>query len=250
LLVNGGVTVVVEATRVVVLDARPPVAAKILVTPDGPELVLIGAAAGLLEGDAVTIDLTLGPGARLAVRTTAATLAHPCPSGGWTQTVVTARLGDGAVLAWLPEPLVACAGCRHRSRSAVELSDGAVAVWSEACTLGRSGEQAGTVDLRLDATYNGAPLLRDGLRAGDGSGVPAYPDVAASPAVLGGRRHTGSVHLLGRRADGPFLQLAGPGTAARAVAADAAALERTLSAARALFLSITAPSTKEVPVHG
>ena len=234
---NGGVRAVVEGHRVVLLETRPPVAAKILNTPAGPELVLVGAAAGLLEGDRVTIDLTLGPGARLTVRTTAATLAHPCPDGEWTETIVNATLGPGATLAWLAEPLVACAGCRHRSRSTIVLDEGALAVWYEACTLGRSGERAGTVQLRLDATVDGVPLLRDGLK---------FPDGAETPAVLAGHRHTGSVHLLGRRASGPFLQLAGPGTTARAVAVDAAGLERALAPARSLFLSTTAPTAEEV----
>ena len=238
---RGGVTVVVAGDRVVGLETRPPVAAKILSTTSGPELVLIGAAAGLLEGDTVTIDLRLGPGGRLTVRTTAATLAHPCPDGGWTEMTVTAALAPGAVLAWLPEPLVACGDCRHRSRSTVALEEGAVAVWSDAYALGRSGERAGTLDLRLDATLAGRALLRDGLK---------YPEGAESPAVLGGHRHTGSVHLFGRRASGRYLQLAGPGTTARAVAADAAGLERALGAARAAFLSVTAPPLKEVPVHG
>jgi urease accessory protein len=243
--VNGGVRAVVEGHRVAVLETRPPAAAKILDTPGGPELVMVGAAAGLLEGDTVTIDLSLGPGSRLTVRTTAATLAHPCPGGGWTEMVVTATLAPGAVLAWLAEPLVACRGCRHRSRTTIELGKGAAAVWCEACTLGRSGERAGTVLLRLDATVEGAPLLRDGLK---------YPEGAETPSVLAGHRHVGSVHLLGRRARGPFLQLAGHGTTARAVAADAAGLDRALAPARSLFLSITAPTTAptagEVPVHG
>ena len=112
-------------------------------------------------------------------------------------------------------------------------------MWCEACTLGRSGERAGTVRLRLDATLGGAPLLRDGLM---------YPEGAETPAVLAGYRHTGSIHLLGRRASGPFLQLAAPGTTARAVAADAAGLERALAPARSLFLSITAPTAEEVHV--
>jgi urease accessory protein len=239
--VNGGVTALVDGDRVVVLETRPPVAAKILEAPGGTELVLIGAAAGLLEGDTVTIDLRLGPSARLTVRTTAATLAHPCPGGGWTEMTVTAALAPGAVLAWLPEPLVACGGCCHRSRSTVDLGEGAAAVWYEACALGRSGERAGAVQLRLDVTLGGRPLLRDGLK---------HPEGAETPAVLAGHRHTGSVHLLGRRASGPYLQLAGPGTTARAVAADAAGLERALGPARTAFLSITARPPKEVPVHG
>ena len=126
-----------------------------------------------------------------------------------------------------------------------------MAVWSDACALGRSGERAATLDLRLDATLGGRPLLRDGLK---------YPEGADSPAVLGGHRHVGSVHLFGRRAmssscpkgtpTSPYLQLASPGTTARGLAADAAGLERALGAVRATFLSVIGPSLKEVPVHG
>lgn len=258
----GGLEVVVVGSRVAHLCARAPVAAKILEGPVGPELILVGSAAGLLEGDVVDIDITIEAGAHLTVRSTAATLAHPCPGGESTLQTVTARLGPGASLAWLAEPLVACAGCRHRSRHCLTMAEGAAAVWYEACTLGRSGEQAGPVDLRLDVTLAGRPLLRDGLRAGLGA-RPGGGDPATSPAVLGGRHHVGSVHLLGRRPPSPVegsMALAGPGATVRAVAQDAATLERTLSSARISFLTelhnpvpIPRPGAgepKEALVHG
>src|SRR5207244_1460205 len=66
--------------RVVQLAARPPLAARIVAgPPGGPEPVLVGSAAALLEGDAVSVAGTLRPRARPPVRTTAATRAHPCP---------------------------------------------------------------------------------------------------------------------------------------------------------------------------
>jgi len=46
-MVNGGVVAVVDGARVVGLETCPPIAAKILTTPDGPELLLVGAAAGV-----------------------------------------------------------------------------------------------------------------------------------------------------------------------------------------------------------
>lgn len=244
---NGGVAVRVESNRVVGLDTAPPLAAKILAGPGGPELVVVGAAAGLLEGDTVAVDITLGPGARLVVRSTAATLAHPCPGGGATSSTVRACLGEGASLVWVPEPLVAFGGCRHRGRSALDLGPGATAVWYEALTLGRSSERAGQVDLRFDVTLEGAPLLRDGFRS----------DAAFSPAVLGGLRHTGSVHILGVRPPpgvAGALDLAGPGATVRAVAPDAATLERQLAPARRSFstlLSVTGfTEPEEALVHG
>jgi urease accessory protein len=228
---NGGIEVTVEGTRVVTLASHPPVAAKVL---PGPLLLLVGSSAGLLEGDVVTVDLVLGPGAHLTVRSTAATLAHPCPGGGVTRFDVRASLGENATLAWLPEPLVACAGCRHVGHSSLSLAAGAAAVWSEACTLGRSGEETGRLETRLDVVLEGRPLLRDGLRVGPGA-------VGwRGPAGLNGARHVGSVHLLGRRPAHPSvdtLALAGPGATLRAVSADAASLEARLDITRRLFLA-------------
>lgn len=242
------------------LIARPPLAAKILYgVAGGPELILVGSAAALLEGDRLDVFLTLEPGTTLTVRSTAATLAHPCPGGGSTLSTVTAVVGAAATLAWLPEPLVACAGCRHESAATLRLEQGAAAVWYEACTLGRSGETAGLVTLRLDVTLAGAPLLRDGFRA----------EAAASPAVLGGLRHLGSIHLLGKRfpaAPGAprallpeVWELAAPGATARYAASGAAGLSRALRPARERFLAALhgpsphpfdpSPSTKEALVH-
>lgn len=228
--------VAVDGDRVVKLSATPPLAAKVLAGTHGPELLLVGAAASLVEGDRLAVSLHLGPGARLSVRTAAATLAHPCPGGGSTTLDVHADLGPGASLAWLPEPLVACAGCRHTGRARVRLAAGAAAVWSETLALGRSGERPGDVAVRLDVDHDGAPLLRDGLRAGPS--VPAWD----GPAVLDGARHLGSVALLGRRpravpVQGTVLLLAGEGALVRAAGADAASVERRLAPWRSAFVA-------------
>lgn len=230
--------VAVDGDRVTGLVATPPLAAKVLDGPHGPALVLVGAAASLVEGDRLAVSLRLGPGARLMVRTAAATLAHPCPGGGSTAFDVQAELGPGARLAWVPEPLVACAGCRHSGRARVRLAAGAAAVWSEAVALGRTGEAPGDVAVRLDADLDGTPLLRDGLRAGR----------AASgwegPAVLDGARHVGAVALLGRRAAGPpggpgltVLPLAGEGVLVRTTGGDGATVERRLAPVRDRFVA-------------
>lgn len=226
---RGGVEVKVEGTTVVHLATAPPIAAKVL---PGPVLMLIGSAAGLLEGDTVTASVDLAAGARLTVRTVAATLAHPCPGNGSTALDVTCRLAAGARLAWLPEPLIACAQCRHRSRTALSLGPGAAAVWQETFTLGRTGERPGSVEQRLDVELDAMPLLREALRVGDGS-------ASASQAVLGGARHVASVHLLGIRPAAPprgTMALAGPGATVRLLARRAEELQPRLSAARASFL--------------
>ena len=81
--------------------------------------------------DVIDVD----PGARTAdvggmttyERLVDATLAHACSGGGTTEMNVRAEVGSDARLAWLPEPLVAHAGCRHRSAASLALQDGAIA---------------------------------------------------------------------------------------------------------------------------
>lgn len=230
---NGGVEVRVEGTTVVGLATTPPLAAKVL---PGPVLLLVGSSAGLLAHDAVRVEIDLAPGARLTVRTTAATIAHPCLAGGSTSLDIECRLGAGARLVWLPEPLIACAGCRHRGRTRLTLAAGATATWLDALTLGRSGEEPGDLEQRLDVELDGQPLLREALSVG-----PAGWD---GPAVLGGYRHLATVSLLGRRLDGGVpgaLQLAGPGTITRFVAHRGHELAALVAAALPLFLDPSDP---------
>jgi urease accessory protein len=225
--VRGSLDVQVSGGRVTHLACTPPLSAKVLV---GPTLLIVGSAAGLLEGDRVEVLVRLDAGATLTVRTVAATLAHTCNGEGTTAMNVRAELGTDARLAWLPEPLVAHARCRHRSTASLDLEDGAAAVWSEAVTLGRHGEEAGDVALRFDAELQGGPLLRDGFTT----------RAAAGPAVLDGARHLGTIALLGTRPEAHIervMDLAGPGALARGCAADAAALERDLAPARRAFLN-------------
>jgi urease accessory protein len=226
--VIGGVSVKVEGGRIVRLVTAPPVAAKVL---PGPVLMLVGSAAALLAGDTVRIQLDLAPGAQLVVRSTAATIAHPCPDGGSSAVEVDGRLGAGARLVWLPEPLIVCAGCRHAGGAHLALAAGAVATWLDTIVLGRTGEQPGELVQRLDVEVDGRPLLRDALRVG--AAVPGWD----GPAVLGGYRHLASLHLLGRRVDEPgVMQLAGPGCTARLVAVGADELTRQVDALLPRFL--------------
>jgi urease accessory protein len=224
--VRGTLNVRVSGGRVSHLAYTPPLSAKVLA---GPTLLVVGSAAGLLEDDHVEINVRLDGGSTLVVRTVAATLAHACSDGGTTEMNVRAEVGSDARLAWLPEPLVAHAGCRHRSTASLDLDVGAAAVWSEAVTLGRHREEAGRVELRFDAELDGRPLLRDGFTSRG----------AAGPAVLDGARHLGTVALLGTTPTAQVehvMDLAGPGALARACALDAAALEHDLAPARRAFL--------------
>ena len=206
------------------LRATPPLAAKVRHGADGPEVLVVGSAASLLEGDRLVVTLLLGAGARLTVSTVAAQLAHPCPGGGHTAMSVRAELGPDARLRWRPEPTVVCGGGRHHATGAVTLAAGAEAWWLDEVVLGRSGEDPASASLVAELTVDGpdGPLLRDGL---DTTVTHAH-----GPAVLGvGVRYVGAQHCWGRRSDASGgegavrFDLAGPGTTWRVLAADVAA---------------------------
>lgn len=237
---KGGLSVRVEGTSVVWLSIEAPLAAKIL---PGPVLLLVGSAAGLLAGDVLRVEVELAAGSQLTVRSTAATIAHPCVVGGSTVLEVACRLGPGARLAWLPEPLIACAGCHHASRSRLELGAGATATWLDSVTLGRSGEEPGQFSQRLDVVLDGRPLLREAFRAGP------FAEGWDGPAVLGPNRHFAALHLFGARALSlapAVMQLAGPGSTTRFVARRGADLARQIDAAMPWFLDpLVSPSPKE-----
>ena len=190
------------ATRLTALRSEAPLALRS--TPDG--LFLVGGAGGPLGGDDLTLDITVGAGASLTVRTAAASIA--LPGAGPSKVHVQATVAAGGELRWLPEPVVAVDGCVHHMEGTVELEDGAVLMWREELILGRHGETGGSVLTRASVDLAGQPLLRHELALG-----PRYPP-AAGPAVIAGARAVGSLLLAGLDVTVPAVTLgpSGPGS--------------------------------------
>ncbi|HEY8548174.1 MAG TPA: urease accessory protein UreD [Acidimicrobiales bacterium] len=197
-------------------------------------LYVVGSGFAPLGGDDLALDVVVEPGATLTVRTVAASIAQPDATGAPSRFSVTARVGEGATLRWLPEPGVAARGAVHRAEATVELAAGAELVWREEVVLGRHGEPGGrwcsSVDVRTAA---GDPILVQTTEHGG----PHW----SSPAVAAGARAAGSVLLVGPDApirphtyrDGParlaVLPLAHPGAAlVAALAPDARTLRHLL----------------------
>ena len=188
---------------------------------------LIGAAAGPLGGDDLGLDLEVGPGARLVIRSAATTLT--LPGDGESRFTVRARVGAGGHLDFAPEPTVAAAGCHHRALAEITLSRGATLRWYEELILGRHQERPGRHTSRLDVTVDDVPLLRHELRLDD-------PQTYGSGAVLGAARAAGTVLLAGHglieqpvTGDGlVVMPLAGPGVLVSAMAENSAVLRRRL----------------------
>lgn len=194
------------------------------------EVYLVGAAAGPLGGDDLRLDIDVGPGSRLVLRSAAASLLLPGLHGSTSSLRIRARVGAGGYLDFGPQPAVAAAGCDHRTSAAAELAPSAALRWREEVVLGRHGEPSGRYLSRLDVTLAGSPVYRGGLMVG-------CPGTDASSAVLDGARAAGAVLLVAENQPQPpaaasdglaVLPLAGPGTAVSATAPDAATLARRL----------------------
>ena len=220
-------------TRLTTLRSEAPLVLR--PTPDG--LYLVGGAGGPLGGDDLALEITVGAGAHLVVRTAAASVA--LPGDGPSEVHVRATVAAGGELRWLPEPVVVARAAVHHLRTTVELDAGARLLWREELVLGRHGEEGGSVVTRTGVDLGGDPLLRHELALG-----PLYPP-AAGPAVTAGARAVGSVLLAGPdRARvqaatlGPtaaVLPLAGAGVQIVALAAGAAELRRLLDAGMELL---------------
>ncbi|GAA4603358.1 urease accessory protein UreD [Actinoallomurus liliacearum] len=213
-------------TRITRLRSDGPLALR---ESDGA-VYLVGAGAGPLGGDDLELTVEVGPGARLDVRSAAATLVLPGRRGaGASRLVVRADVAAGGRLAFTPEPVIAAAGCDHRALAEATLAEGADLVWREEIILGRHGEAPGRYTGRFDVTVGGTPLLRHELR---------IDEDAPSGAVLGDARAVGTLLVTRATAD-PYaeeglavLPLAGPGVLVTALAADAVRLRERLTAGR------------------
>jgi len=209
---------VVEGDRLVELSGAPPLSAKFVAGEHGHELILVSSAATFLEDDRLSIELHLGAGTSLTVRSTGAQLAFPCLGPGSSALVVDVAVASGASLVWRPEPLVACGGCRHASSARVDLADPTSRVlWCDELVLGRSGEAVSGIDVssRLRIDRAGRPVLRDGIRT-------AATD-AFGGAVFGNARFLATVvdvgwNVLDATSAPGSMPLAGGGTVLRRLA--------------------------------
>jgi len=223
------------ATRLAVLRSEPP----LLLRPTGPNTVhLVGGAAGPLGGDRLRIEVNVGPGASLTVRAVAASLALPGADGAPSRLEITASVAAGGRLSWLPEPLIAAAGCRHTTQTTIDVAAGASLQWRDELQCGRHGELPGDVQLITGLRVRNVEIYRHKLAVGPGA--PGW----SGPAVLGDARAIGSlliVHPAWLEAGPPparvlgttatAMPLAGPAVLVNAVGADTRSVRQILDAA-------------------
>jgi urease accessory protein len=182
---------------------------------------LVGGAAGPLRGDDLRLHIGVGPGASLEVRSVAAQLALPGRAGlPPSRLEIRVEVAAGGTLRWLPEPLIAAAGCDHRTITRVEVAAGGTLLWRDDLVCGRHGEAAGDARMETTVRYAGSTVYRHDLAVGPGA--PGW----AGAAVLGEGRAVGTLvavpgdGLPPNTGDATVMALAGPGLLATAVGAD------------------------------
>jgi urease accessory protein len=198
--------------RLTTLHGEPPLLLRHTGTADDGAAVvhLVGGAAGPLAGDRLALTVEIGPATKVEIRSVAATVALPGRTDDWSTMTTTITVAANATLRWLPEPLIAARGCRHVSRTEIDLAASARLLWRDELVCGRHGELPGDVRSQLHVRYDGRPLLAHDLAVG--------PEAAgwAGPAVLGGAKAVGSLLTVNlphpETANGTTMPLAGPGT--------------------------------------
>lgn len=158
--------------------------------PEGPAVahaVLVHPPGGLVGGDRLDIDIDVQAGAHLLVTTPAATRFYRSNAGEAAQ-VVTARVGEGARLEWLPQETLAYPACLARNEVRLSLAPGASLFATEVLGLGlpAAGQPFDMGRLLQHLEITGQWLDRGWLDASD----TALMDGACG---LGGRRVLGTL---------------------------------------------------------
>jgi urease accessory protein len=183
-------------------------------------LFLLSPTAGLFDGDAHLIDLTVTAGVRAVVAGQSATRLHPALVSFSTQQW-RLRVGAGAVLVVLPGPVIPFRGCRTYQRVSADLEPGAALVWADVWLAGRYARAAESERFAFDQLVQEVEVRRNGERVFRDRFAWRGPwDDAAAHWHFGGRIACGSLLIAGKLPTSGLPDLAGSGAALRTAAGD------------------------------
>ncbi|MFN6545208.1 urease accessory protein UreD [Mycolicibacterium nivoides] len=165
---HANVVVVASPGRLPRIEARDGLAGRCT----GPDTVhLISTAATPLGGDTLTVRLVVEAGARLRIRTAAATMVLP---GGHTlQSAAQWELEVAGQLDLDPQPTVVAGGSVHHTTTRLRLAEPAQVRIRERVQIGRSDERDGfwssSLHADVDSVEGSWPLLRHRIELGRGA---------------------------------------------------------------------------------
>ena len=152
-----------------VIAAHAPM--KLLVpSPRGPAVWAFASSfgGGLVAGDHIALEVSVGDGAAVAIGTQSSTKVYRDAVDAWAEQSVRARVGTGAALALLPDPVTPFSASRYRQRLALELAADASLLLVDSVTSGRAARDERwaftAYDSRITVQRAGTPVLIDATR--------------------------------------------------------------------------------------
>lgn len=146
---------------------------------------LVSTAATPLGGDTVALRVIVEAGARLRVRSAAATVT--LPGRATTESTALWHLEVAGDLDLDPQPTVVAGGSRHATSTRVTVEGGGRLRLRERVQIGRTDERQGFWSGSLHADVDGRPLLRHRIELGEESA--AYDAIAAPLALVSELRY-------------------------------------------------------------
>ena len=136
---------------------------------DQPFLMLINSGGGFVEDDAAEFNALLDPNTRMLVTTTAASKYYKSLNGGSCTELVRVKVGEGAVLEYLPDEAIPFAKSRVSRRTTIDLSRTSRLFATDMIAAGRihygAGEEFAFSELFSEFSINvdGVPVICDRL---------------------------------------------------------------------------------------
>jgi len=127
-------------------------------------LLLLNPTGGILAGDRLDTDISLGPGSRVCLSTPSATRVYRSP-GPLAVQRITIDVARGAALEWMPDHLIPSPGAQLRQETEITLAPDATLLYLDAWATGRvaRGEtwSFDLLDSSLVVRDEAGPLLRE-----------------------------------------------------------------------------------------
>lgn len=125
---------------------------------------LLNVSGGLVGGDDLRHRIALGPRAHALLTTASAGKVYRS-AGSAARSIVEVEVGPGAILEWVPDPIIVYAGAKLHQTLRVEIAPGGTAIVSDLWSGGRlaRGERwaHARLNLALEIDFDGRPLVRE-----------------------------------------------------------------------------------------